>query len=83
MLCPEKFLYVCENYGSIGENFLYACEKYGILGKIFWYFRKYFGMFAKITVYSGKFLKFLVTSHLPPRRQEFWGEILISDGRAN
>jgi hypothetical protein len=68
MLCPEKFLYVC--------------EKYGILGKMFWYVRKHFGLFAKITVYyenifdmSGE--NFLVTS------QKFWGEILISDGRAN
>ena len=68
MLCPEIFLYVC--------------EKYGILGKMFWYVRKHFGMFSKITVYYEKIFdmsgeNFLVTS------QKFWGEILISDGRAN
>jgi hypothetical protein len=51
MLCPENFLYVC-------ENFRYK-------GKFFWYVRgKFFG-------------------DLPSPRQKFWGEILISDGRAN
>ena len=76
MLCPEKRLYVFENYRYIGnifllypEIFLYVCEKYGILGKIFWYVRKNFVMFAKITVYYGKFF-----GYLPPLLAKNFGE---------
>jgi hypothetical protein len=44
--------------------FLYVCENYGILGKMFWYVRK----------------KFFTPPPPPsPARQQFWGEILISD----
>jgi hypothetical protein len=51
MLCPEKFLYVRENYGIWGKNFkFFVCLRkiWDIRGK-FWCVRKNFGMFAKIT----------------------------------
>ena len=72
MLCPDNFLYVCESYGVWGKTDLVCPEN--VL-----YVSEKYGKLGEIFGYVWE--KFF--GDLPPARQKFWGEILISDGPAN